>query len=50
MSKRTTLFQGINTVGRFTRGNLERVGALIDSAHTIPSDSFSGECLNIKEG
>lgn len=33
MSKRTTLFQGINTVGRFTRGNLERVGALIDSAH-----------------
>ncbi len=33
MAKRSTLSKGISTVGHFTRNNLERVGALIDSAN-----------------
>ena len=31
MAKRSTLSKGITTVGSFTRNNLERVGAMIDS-------------------
>ncbi len=31
MTKRSTLFQSISTVGGFTRSNLERMGAMIDS-------------------
>ena len=33
MGKRSTLSKGISTVGSFTRGNLERMGAMIDSAN-----------------
>lgn len=33
MGKRSTLFQGINTIGHFTRDNLERVGAMIDNVN-----------------
>ncbi len=33
MGKRSTLSKGISTVGSFTRGNLERMGALIDSTN-----------------
>lgn len=33
MAKQSTLSQGINTLGRFTRNNLERMGSLIDSAN-----------------
>ena len=31
MAKRSALSQGISTVGRMTRNNLERAGSLIDS-------------------
>ena len=33
MGKRSTLSKGISTVGSFTRSNLERMGAMIDSAN-----------------
>ncbi|WP_201540646.1 EcsC family protein [Psychrobacter sp. 1044] len=33
MAKRSTLSKGITTVGSFTRNNLERVGAMIDSVN-----------------
>ncbi len=33
MRKRSTLSKGISTVGSFTRSNLERMGAMIDSAN-----------------
>ncbi|MGM8887009.1 hypothetical protein ACS8FD_13870 [Psychrobacter sp. 1U2] len=37
MAKRSTLSQGINTIGHFTRNNLERMGSLIDSANAKAS-------------
>lgn len=37
MAKRSTLSKGISTVGSFTRGNLERMGALIDSVNAKTS-------------
>jgi len=33
MAKRSTLSKSINTIGSFTRNNLERVGAMIDSVN-----------------
>ncbi|WP_286796339.1 EcsC family protein [Psychrobacter sp. UBA6291] len=33
MAKPSTLFKGISSVGSFTRGNLERMGAMIDSVN-----------------
>ena len=37
MAKRSTLSKGIKTVGSFTRNNLERVGAVIDSMNAKTS-------------
>ena len=37
MAKQSTLSKGINTVGSFTRNNLERVGAVIDSMNAKTS-------------
>ncbi|MGP9689937.1 EcsC family protein [Psychrobacter sp. AOP22-C1-C5] len=37
MAKRSTLSKGINSVGSFTRSNLERVGAVIDSMNAKTS-------------
>lgn len=37
MAKRSTLSRSINTVGSFTRNNLERVGAVIDSMNAKTS-------------
>ena len=33
MAKRSTLYKGISSVGSFTRNNLERMGAMIDSVN-----------------
>ncbi|WP_350562633.1 EcsC family protein [Psychrobacter sp. CAL346-MNA-CIBAN-0220] len=37
MAKRSTLSQGVSTVGHFTRNNLERIGSLIDSVNAKTS-------------
>ena len=37
MAKQTSLSKGISTVGSFTRNNLERVGAIIDTMNAKTS-------------
>lgn len=47
MGKRSTLSKGIITVGSFTRGNLERMGALIDSANAKTGKPRQFKAVNL---
>ena len=47
MAKRSTLSQGINTIGHFTRNNLERMGSLIDSANAKTSKPRQYKAVNL---
>lgn len=47
MAKRSTLSKGINTVGSFTRNNLERVGAVIDSMNAKKSKPRHYKAVNL---
>jgi len=47
MAKRSTLSKGINTVGSFTRNNLERVGAVIDSMNAKTSKPRHYKAVNL---
>ena len=47
MGKRSTLSKGISTVGSFTRGNLERIGALIDSANAKTGKPRQFKAVNL---
>ena len=47
MGKRSTLSKGISTVGSFTRGNLERMGALIDSANAKTGKPRQFKAVNL---
>ncbi|MGM8899360.1 MULTISPECIES: EcsC family protein [unclassified Psychrobacter] len=47
MAKRSTLSQGINTIGHFTRNNLERMGSLIDSANAKASKPRQYKAVNL---
>ena len=47
MGKRSTLSKGISTVGSFTRGNLERMGALIDSANAKAGKPRQFKAVNL---
>ena len=47
MGKRSTLSKGISTVGSFTRGNLERMGALIDSANAKTDKPRQFKAVNL---
>lgn len=47
MAKRSTLSKGINTVGSFTRNNLERAGALIDSMNAKTSKPRQYKAINL---
>ena len=47
MGKRSTLSKGISTVGSFTRSNLERMGALIDSANAKTGKPRQFKAVNL---
>ena len=47
MAKRSTLFKGISTVGSFTRGNLERMGAMIDSVNAKAGKPRQFKAVNL---
>ncbi|SNT70745.1 EcsC family protein [Psychrobacter sp. LV10R520-6] len=47
MAKRSTLFQGISSVGHFTRNNLERVGSLIDSVNAKTGKPRQYKAVNL---
>ena len=47
MAKRNTLSKGISTLGHFTRNNLERMGAFIDSANAKTSKPRQYKAVNL---
>lgn len=47
MAKRSTLSKGISTVGSFTRGNLERMGAMIDSVNAKTGKPLQFKAVNL---
>jgi len=47
MAKRSTLSKSINTVGSFTRNNLERMGALIDGMNAKTSKPRQYKAVNL---
>lgn len=47
MAKRSTLSKGITTVGSFTRNNLERVGAMIDSMNAKTGKPRQYKAVNL---
>jgi len=47
MGKRSTLSKGISMVGSFTRGNLERMGAMIDSANAKTGKPRQFKAVNL---
>jgi hypothetical protein len=47
MAKRSTLFQGISSVGHFARNNLERVGSLIDSVNAKTGKPRQYKAVNL---
>ena len=47
MGKRSTLSKGISTVGSFTRSNLERMGAMIDSANAKTGKPRQFKAVNL---
>lgn len=47
MAKRSTLYKGISTVGSFTRSNLERMGAMIDSVNAKAGKPRQFKALNL---
>ncbi|WP_372844397.1 EcsC family protein [Psychrobacter sp.] len=47
MGKRSTLSKGISTVGSFTRGNLERMGAMLDSANAKTGKPRQFKAVNL---
>ena len=47
MGKRSTLSKGISTVGTFTRSNLERMGAMIDSANAKTGKPRQFKAVNL---
>ena len=47
MAKRSTLSKGITTVGSFTRNNLERVGAIIDSVNAKTGKPRQYKAVNL---
>ncbi len=49
MAKRSTLSKGINTVGSFTRNNLERVGAMIDTMNAKTSKPRQYKAVDLND-
>ena len=49
MAKRSALSQGISTVGRMTRNNLERAGSLIDSINAKTGKPRKYEAVNLED-
>lgn len=47
MAKQTPLSKGINTVGSFTRNNLERVGAMIDTMNAKTGKPHQYKAVNL---
>ena len=47
MAKRSTLYKGISSVGSFTRGNLERMGAMIDSVNAKSGKPRQFKAVNL---
>ncbi|WP_201582923.1 EcsC family protein [Psychrobacter immobilis] len=47
MAKRSTLSKGINTIGSFTRNNLERMGAVIDSMNAKTGKPSHYKAVNL---
>ena len=47
MAKRSTLSKGINTIGYFTRNNLERMGAVIDSINAKTGKPSHYKAVNL---
>ncbi|HAV47684.1 MAG TPA: hypothetical protein DCX43_06110 [Psychrobacter sp.] len=47
MAKPSTLFKGISSVGSFTRGNLERMGAMIDSVNAKSGKPRQFKAVNL---
>ena len=47
MAKRNTLSKGISTIGHFTRDNLERMGAFIDSANAKAGKPRQYKAVNL---
>lgn len=47
MAKPSTLFKGISSVGSFTRGNLERMGAMIDSVNAKSDKPRQFKAVNL---
>ena len=47
MAKQSTLFKGMTTIGHLARNNLERVGALIDSANAKTSKPRQYKAVNL---
>ena len=47
MAKRSTLYKGISTVGSFTRNNLERMGAMIDSVNAKTGKPRQFKAVNL---
>lgn len=47
MAKPSTLFKGISSVGSFTRGNLERMGAMIDSINAKSGKPRQFKAVNL---
>lgn len=47
MAKRSTLSQGITTIGHFTRNNLERMGSLVDSANAKKGKPRQYKAVNL---
>ena len=47
MAKRNIVFKGINTVGHFTRDNLERIGSFLDSTDAKMSQPRQYKAVNL---
>ena len=47
MAKRSTLYKGISSVGSFTRSNLERMGAMIDSVNAKSGKPRQFKAVNL---
>ncbi len=47
MAKRSTLYKGISSVGSFTRNNLERMGAMIDSVNSKSGKPRQFKAVNL---
>src|SRR5690606_20868314 len=47
MAKRSTLYKGISSVGSFTRNNLERMGAMIDSVNAKSGKPRQYKAVNL---